>query len=131
VINVCEALINGTDVFVTSAPDEDSVQRTISYALDHGIDEAEVRIKVEEALAAIALRVIEGVEISGLILTGGATALKVCKALKVEGVEILEEVRPGIPLISLSEGLKAVTKAGGFGSETSLVEAVKYLRRLS
>lgn len=126
-----DALRAGTDVLVASAPDEDSAERTLSFGLGRGIGEAEVRSRIEEALAMITLAVLKGVDVSGLILTGGATALQVCKALKVEGVEILEEVQPGIPLLALTERLKAVTKAGGFGGEASFVEAVKYLRRVS
>jgi uncharacterized protein YgbK (DUF1537 family) len=67
--------------------------------------------------------------VSGVILTGGATALSVCRALEVEGFEILEEVEPGIPLLRLDGGLRAVTKAGGFGEKDALINIVKYLRR--
>jgi len=94
-----------------------------------GCRETEVRSLVEEALGAVASAVLDGVRISGLILTGGATALSVCKALEVEDFEILEEVEPGIPLLSLTGGLRAVTKAGGFGGEDALIKIVKHLRR--
>jgi len=95
------------------------------------MDEADIKSRIEEALAFIALAVLRNTEVSGIILTGGATALQVCKALKVERAEILNEVQPGIPLLALTGGLRAITKAGGFGSESSLVDAVKYLRRIS
>jgi uncharacterized protein YgbK (DUF1537 family) len=34
-----------------------------------------------------------------------------------------------MPLVLLSNGILAVTKAGGFGEENSLVQAAQYLRR--
>ena len=125
------ALRAGMDVFVASAPEEDSAERAISLGRSLGLGEDEVRSRIEGALAAIASAALEEVAVSGLILTGGATALKICEALEVEGVEILEEVQPGIPLLALTGGLRAVTKAGGFGGEDALVEAVKHLRRAS
>lgn len=128
---VSGALRAGMDVLVTSAPEEDSAERAISLGRSLGLGEDEVRSRIEGALATIASAALEEVAVSGLILTGGSTALMICKALEVERVEILEEVQPGIPLLSLTGGLRAVTKAGGFGGEDALVEAVKYLRRVS
>jgi len=55
--------------------------------------------------------------------------LKVINGLGSGSATIIEEVQPGIPLLELAGGLKAVSKAGGFGNEDALVEAVKKLRR--
>lgn len=84
---------------------------------------------IGESLAEIASSALNGVEVSGLVLSGGATALAVFKALDITSAEILEEVQPGVPLLSLTGGLKAVTKAGGFGTRDTLIEAVNHLRR--
>jgi uncharacterized protein YgbK (DUF1537 family) len=54
----------------------------------------------------------------------------VCQKLQVDRVSILEEIEPGIPLVRLSNGMPAITKAGGFGVEDSLVQATQRLRRL-
>ena len=62
-------------------------------------------------------------------MTGGATSLKICEKLETSRVRIVEEVEPGIPLVLLANGKMAVTKAGGFGVEDSLVQAVQRLRR--
>jgi uncharacterized protein YgbK (DUF1537 family) len=48
----------------------------------------------------------------------------------VDSVSIVKEIEPGIPLLTLSNGIPAVTKAGGFGVEDSLVQATQKLRRL-
>lgn len=68
----------------------------------------------------------------GLILTGGDTARAVCRHLGVAGIQLLAEIEPGVPLGRLvgqtSTKLLAVTKAGAFGSEQTLVHALKHLK---
>ncbi|MDA9982570.1 four-carbon acid sugar kinase family protein [Gammaproteobacteria bacterium] len=68
-----------------------------------------------------------GAPIMGLVLTGGDTANALMVALGADLIEIIEEVEPGIPL-GLAMGqydTLIVTKAGGFGSEMSLVKSVQ------
>ena len=66
--------------------------------------------------------------LSGLIITGGATALAITKKLGIENIRILDEVQPGVPVIKLDH-LTAVTKAGGFGQADTLIRATQYLKR--
>ena len=70
--------------------------------------------------------------LAGIFLTGGDTAVSVCRALGVGSIDILAEVLPGIPLGQLvggcCPGLRVVTKAGAFGSDNAIVESVKALR---
>ena len=54
----------------------------------------------------------------------------VCQKFQADRVSIVEEIEPGIPLVRLSNGMLAVTKAGGFGVEDSLVQATQRLRRM-
>ena len=59
--------------------------------------------------------------------TGGETAKTIAAGLGAEAIEILDQVEPGIPLgrIRGRHHMLIVTKAGGFGSETSLVKSVQ------
>ncbi len=69
-------------------------------------------------------------KIDGLILTGGDTAKAVCQELGVSEMELLSEVEPGLPFGRIKSGARnywAVTKAGGFGKEDSLMNAVNYM----
>jgi uncharacterized protein YgbK (DUF1537 family) len=95
-----------------------------------GIKEIEAKFLIEEALGDITSAILAEAEILGLILIGGETSLRVCQKLGVGRVTIVEEVVPGIPLLTLSNSLLAVTKAGGFGVEDSLIQATQRLRRL-
>jgi len=68
----------------------------------------------------------------GLVLTGGDIALAVCAVLGGTGLWLRGEVEAGIPWGLLSggawEGMRVVTKAGGFGGDRSLVGAVELLK---
>jgi uncharacterized protein YgbK (DUF1537 family) len=58
----------------------------------------------------------------GLILTGGDIAAATCAHLGITGAEIVGEVEDGLPVLRAGHFV-FVTKAGGFGSELSLVRA--------
>ncbi|WP_299092014.1 four-carbon acid sugar kinase family protein [uncultured Metabacillus sp.] len=69
-------------------------------------------------------------DINSLILTGGDTAKAVCSELGVSQMSLYGEVEPGLPfgrITSRERTYWAVTKAGGFGNEDSLVKAVNYM----
>jgi uncharacterized protein YgbK (DUF1537 family) len=125
-----KAIKSGIDVSITSSPCEDSAEKYFAHASKRGIMELEAKLSIEEALGEIASSIIAEVDILGVIIIGGATSLKICQKLGVKRVTIIEEIEAGIPLLSLSNGLLAVTKAGGFGVESSLVEAAQRLRRI-
>ncbi len=124
------ALKAGVDVSLTSAPKEGSAEEFIVHAQRHHIKEAEAKLFIEEAMGEITSAILAEVEVLGLILTGGATGLMVCEKLGADRASIIDEIEPGIPLLVLSNGIPAVTKAGGFGVEDSLVQATQRMRRV-
>jgi D-threonate/D-erythronate kinase len=72
------------------------------------------------------------VRLGGLVLTGGDLAMGVCERLSSSALRIENEVLPGIPCSSLIDGpfqgLRTVTKAGGFGEKDALWRIIQYLR---
>lgn len=72
------------------------------------------------------------VPLGALVLFGGDTAVSALKGLGGQGIEISSEVEPYIPLGRLIggaySGLPVVTKAGGFGSEQSLLHILELVR---
>ena len=88
---------------------------------------------VARILGWIGAEILQTHDVSGAVLTGGDTAVAVCKALGVKGIRVLEEIAPAIPLgeMTTNEGKKilVVTKAGAFGAPDALVKAVKKLER--
>jgi uncharacterized protein YgbK (DUF1537 family) len=125
-----EALRAGVDVSLISTPKESSVDEFIAHAGRRGKKEVEAKLFIEEAMGEITSAILSEAEVLGLILTGGATGLIVCKKLGVDHASIVEEIEPGIPLLMLSTGIPAVTKAGGFGIDDSLIQATQRMRRL-
>jgi uncharacterized protein YgbK (DUF1537 family) len=67
---------------------------------------------------------------SALVATGGETAAALLTRLGVEGLRLVDEIEPGIPLgLTLGEvSVPAVTKAGGFGDEECLKRILSRLR---
>jgi uncharacterized protein YgbK (DUF1537 family) len=70
-----------------------------------------------------------------VILAGGATARLVCERIGAHGVHLNGELAPGIPFGRLIGGIwdqvPVVTKAGGFGVPSTLLDAVQALGVLS
>lgn len=67
-----------------------------------------------------------------LFAMGGETALALLNALGVNGIRLLDEIEPGVPL-GLTRGaltVPVVTKAGAFGDAGTLSRCLSHLRRL-
>jgi uncharacterized protein YgbK (DUF1537 family) len=64
-----------------------------------------------------------------VLLTGGETALAVCRALEATGLVLAGELAPGLPCGRLLggpfAGLAVITKAGGFGDAETLVRVLE------
>ena len=66
----------------------------------------------------------------GLILTGGETALTVCRAMGGTSIEVLGEALPGVPLgVLRGPGWEVplATKSGGFGAPDALLRTAEAL----
>jgi uncharacterized protein YgbK (DUF1537 family) len=83
-------------------------------------------------LAQITRRIIRAHGMEGIVLTGGATALAVCRELGASALEIGHQALPGVPLGRILDGdyrgTWVVTKAGGFGGHLALVQIVEFMR---
>ena len=82
-----------------------------------------------EALREVVACLSEEGLLSGLVLTGGATAVGVARRLGATGIELVGEVEAGVPVGALigPRPYPVVTKAGGFGGPDTLVGAVQAL----
>ncbi|MEE2884815.1 MAG: four-carbon acid sugar kinase family protein [Chloroflexota bacterium] len=68
---------------------------------------------------------------TGLFLSGGSTAAAVLGNLQPDHISLVGEVEPGVPAGNIiggkADGLRVVTKAGGFGSTDAILNALRYL----
>ena len=122
-----DALLTGRDVVLTSAPTPETVEHTRAEAKRLNLTPRTLESRITAALAEAADTLL-AVSLSGMVITGGATALAVTQRLGTREIEILDEVQPGVPVIRL-DGLQAVTKAGGFGQPDTLIQATQHLKR--
>jgi uncharacterized protein YgbK (DUF1537 family) len=94
--------------------------------------QVELASRIVDVLGRLAADCARSHRLRGFILTGGDTARAVCRHLGVAGIQVLAEIEPGVPLGRLvgrtSTPLLAVTKAGAFGSEQTLVHALHQLK---
>lgn len=84
---------------------------------------------IADALARAVAVLSEDGLVSGLVLTGGDTAVRVSRALGASGVLLEGEVEAGVPFGTLAgpKPYPVVTKAGGFGSSETLLNALRAL----
>ncbi len=92
---------------------------------------------LKQSVATIMAEVVAGIvnshKFAGLFLSGGDIAAEVCRSLSVSAIRVHGEVEPGVPAGELiggkGEGIRIVTKAGGFGTEAALVKSILYLEK--
>jgi uncharacterized protein YgbK (DUF1537 family) len=127
-------LAAGKDILLASAVTDEDVFSAVTAGKECGLSSVEVSEQTAAALGDVT-KGLTDYELSGMVLTGGDTAIHVCRALGAEAIEIIKEVTVGIPLGRLVggklSGLQVVTKAGAFGNEESLVLAIKAIRPIN
>lgn len=125
-------LAQGQDVLIASAVNDRDVVDGITAGKNCGFSGTEVSEQTAVALGEIATYLTD-YPLAGMVLTGGDTAIHVCRSLGAEAIEVLEEVAVGIPLGRLvggrCHGLQVVTKAGAFGQEDAFVLSIQAMRK--
>ena len=57
--------------------------------------------------------------------------MQICKSINAEGIELLDEIAPGIPIGEIkggtANGAIIVTKSGGFGAEDIFTKIIDYI----
>ncbi|OIQ55577.1 four-carbon acid sugar kinase family protein [Neomoorella thermoacetica] len=151
-VSACQAVKVETEAILTGEPaveiervlqevtTQDAGAGLIIIAVDslfQTIDRDKVSNKGSKAIAlalgTITSRLLNMKKISALVVTGGDTAVHVCRALEARGINLAADLLPGIPLGYLEggrgDGLPIVTKAGGFGSPDSLIKVNEFLQQ--
>lgn len=120
------ALDSGHDAALVVRASRDEISATQQLGAALNLTAAQVAQRIVDGLAqAGSMLVCEG-RISGMVATGGDTANALCTALGTQALEILGEVEVGIPIMRLlgEQSLPLVTKAGGFGSQAAIGDAL-------
>lgn len=91
-------------------------------------------VHIVEALGETMKIVAKHIKFKAVVSTGGDTSLQICHAFRSIGIELCDEIAPGIPTGRLVGGdedsLLIVTKSGGFGSADALIQIIEYLDKI-
>ena len=99
---------------------------------DENYREADV---LSRTLGKLAARIYESFPLRAIVSCGGDTTLRLCNELGAFGIEPVCEIVPGTPLGILvggkADSLPIITKSGGFGDDSVLIECVDFLLKYS
>ncbi|WP_231187976.1 four-carbon acid sugar kinase family protein [Haladaptatus sp. DYF46] len=134
-VECLERLATEPTVVLTAARDGDTVAATLETARRENVSGRDARERVTAALGIAAETVWEGRDPDGLFLTGGSVAKSVLDRLDADGVALGgEEIDVGVPVGEVrggeADGTPIVTKAGAFGGNSTIVDALDRLRRV-
>lgn len=111
-----------------------SLEKTKAQFKAAGVNKTEMEDIVQRTLAGICRRVVKKFPISGLFVTGGATAQSILRMVKAQGTIIKEEVALGMPLLTITggefDGINMISKAGAFGDSSLIMFGLNKLRTL-
>lgn len=122
---------NHSSLVICSSGKREDVQKAVNAGKQQGMSPAEVSEVISQSMGKIAKELLERYTFSGLVLTGGDIAKKVCESLGIESLHLLDEIEEGIPVGYMEwkgTPILTITKAGGFGSERALQKAIRYIR---
>ncbi len=89
---------------------------------------------INHFLSELTQAIMAGVDLRGLVMTGGETASAILSAFQAHGLRLEAQVLPAIPFGRIvggtQEGLGVVTKAGGFGKPEALAKSIDFIKAL-
>jgi uncharacterized protein YgbK (DUF1537 family) len=129
-IGACAAA--GRDVLLHTPYQPALVHQTQQAGEAQGLSRPEIGRLVSEAVAEIVAQVVRETGLNRLVIAGGETSAAVCGRLGIHGLQLWQEIQPGLPsCLSLSPPPAwLVLKSGSFGSPDFLEQAIAHLKGL-
>ena len=115
----------GAKLIIKTAESRQQADEFLEYATGLNISDNNVSLKIADNVGKLVKQILMACKLKSLVVFGGDTAVAVMKALECDGIMPLKEIVPGIvasKIISNNYDLMLITKAGGFGSESVLLE---------
>ncbi|WP_163538230.1 four-carbon acid sugar kinase family protein [Gracilibacillus sp. YIM 98692] len=126
---------SGDDVVVYVPSNEQVREQVKQVGSEWNLSDNQIGERISQAIGEIVNGVSEKNEnLSGLVLTGGDTAKDAARQLGGIGFRLIKQLEAGIPLgtlIGTEKEFKVVTKAGAFGSQQSIYQAMQVLKGVS
>lgn len=116
---------------IRTARHEDERYHIARFCSAQGWDRKELGEKLSQKLGQLTKNIVSQQPIGGLFLTGGDIAIAIAQALNAKGYRIHAEVVPCIPygtfIDSDIDDTPVITKAGGFGHDAVLLDALHFI----
>lgn len=123
---------NGVKCFIfTSAISREDVEIVFRHAKKNGISKNAAAEKVALGIGKLAALLIETFHPAGVLLTGGDIAIKTVEALHATGINIDQEILPGVQSGTLTGCMirsVIATKAGGFGASDAISKTLEFFK---
>lgn len=129
-----QALHDGAHCVVRTTQHADQRHEIDRLCLAHQVSRQALGEQICQFLAQLTRRVCQQVQPAGLYLSGGDVAIAVAQAFGASGFQIQGLVAGCVPhgvLLNSELQLPVMTKAGGFGDENTLVEAICFIEEKS
>ncbi len=126
IAQIVEALGEGQNVVLHSP---NSASQTRTYGATHGLDKRTVGQRVSGCLATLVAEILSRAALDRLIVAGGETSAAICTKLGFDGLQIEQEIQPGLPscLTLTDPPILLVLKSGSFGTPQFFADAVRHL----
>lgn len=114
------------DIALFTNLSEEENEKLIKYRTLHKLNSRELGEKISNGLGLILEEVDKSYKVKTLIMSGGDTAKSIAQNLGYKEYHLIESIEEGMPmgfLKSENHKILSVTKAGGFGTEISLINA--------
>ncbi|ASN04405.1 four-carbon acid sugar kinase family protein [Virgibacillus necropolis] len=129
---ILEGLEKGNDIVLYVPSNQDVREQVKQSGKSLGLTVNQIGERISTAIGEIVATVTEtNTDLTGLVLTGGDTAKDTSRHLGGIGFRLIKQVEAGIPLgtlIGADREYIVVTKAGAFGKEESIYNAMQELK---
>jgi len=131
-VEAINILAKGEDLVIRTCRSVNDVESATSEGKTMGLAGAEVADAIADGLQRFVVNILAQTRVGGILVTGGATAVKLLEGIKGEGIEVHREIEPGVPFGRIVggefNGMKIITKAGGFGSPDVFCKGKEYIK---
>lgn len=121
-------------LIITAAKNRENYKETLKVGKEKGLSKDDCSWYVQNYLAAVTEKILEKISLSGIFLTGGATAISVMDKLNGTGCTIQSELVTGTVHSTLSggkyDGINIITKAGAFGEDNNIYQCLGKIKEM-
>jgi len=117
------AMIGGLDTMIAIDRENDGIARALAEGKARHWDARQTTQCIRNGLVSMSDVMVDADGGGTVVLSGGDVARAFCERRGIEGLEVIAEVAPGIPISrAIGANLYVVTKAGGYGHANTYLD---------